>query len=234
MKSLGFLRGLRDALPFVVVIVPFAMLFGLIASEAGLHLYEIIIFSVVVFAGSSQFAAVQLLKENAPVLIILITGLAINLRMLMYSVALAPHLGAAKLRARAMISYFLVDQSFALASQDYDKRPDQPITEKVSYFFGAVTPIVPTWIAATIAGALVGRTIPDGYALDFAVPIAFLAMSAPMLRSKAHWMAAVVAMTVTLALHVMPYGTGLLVGGLAGMIAGAATETWTENRKRHD
>lgn len=234
MNRRGFLRGLRDALPFVVVIVPFAMLFGLLASEAGLHIYEIILFSVVVFAGSSQFAALQLLQDHAPVLIILVTGLAINLRMLMYSVALAPHLGAAKITARALIAYFLVDQSFALASQDYDKRPDQPIAEKVSYFFGAVAPIVPTWMASTITGALVGRAIPDGYALDFAVPIAFLAMTAPMLRSRAHWVAAVVAVTMTLCLRVMPYGTGLLVGALAGMIAGAAVETWTEQRKPHD
>ncbi len=157
---------------------------GCSASEAGLNLIEIVLFSVVVFAGASQFAALQMLKEHAPVLIILVTALAVNLRMMMYSVALAPHLGRASLRIRAMLSYFLVDQSFAMAMQDYDKRPDQPLAEKVSYFFGAVTPIVPTWTVATIAGALVGRAIPEGYALDFAVPIAFLAMTAPMLRTR--------------------------------------------------
>lgn len=224
---------MRDGLPFVVVIVPFAMLFGLLASEAGLQLYEIVLFSVVVFAGASQFAALQLLKEHAPLLIILVTALAVNLRMLMYSMALAPHLGAASRCIRAVIAFFVVDQSFALASQDYDKRPDQPLAEKVGYFFGAVTPIVPTWTASTIAGAMVGRAIPEGYALDFAVPIAFLAMTAPMLRTRAHWAAAIVAVVVTLVLRMLPYGTGLLVGGLAGMVAGAAVETW-QARGRND
>jgi 4-azaleucine resistance transporter AzlC len=222
----GFWRGVRDGLPFVIIVVPFAMLFGLLASEAGLNLIEIVLFSVVVFAGASQFAALQMLKEHAPVLIILITALAVNLRMMMYSVALAPHLGRASLRIRAMLSYFLVDQSFAMAMQEYDKRPDQPLAEKVSYFFGAVTPIVPTWTVSTIAGALVGRAIPEGYALDFAVPIAFLAMTAPMLRTGAHWAAATVGVAVTLALHGLPYGTGLLVGAALGMIAGAVVEGW--------
>ncbi|WP_395004937.1 AzlC family ABC transporter permease [Cypionkella sp.] len=229
----GFWRGVVDALPFVVVIVPFAMLFGLLASEAGLHLYEIILFSVVVFAGASQFAALALLKDHAPVLIVLVTALAVNLRMLMYSVALAPHLGAARARTRAFIAYFLVDQSFALAMQDYEKRPAQSLAEKLGYFFGAVTPIVPVWTISTIAGALVGRSIPAGYALDFAVPITFLAMTAPMLRTRAHWVAAVVSVGLVLGLRAMPYGTGLLVAAAAGMVAGAAMETWAA-RGKHD
>ncbi|MGV8950072.1 MAG: AzlC family ABC transporter permease [Cypionkella sp.] len=234
MGRRSYLRGVIDGLPFVIVIVPFAMLFGLLGSEAGLHLYEIVLFSVVVFAGASQFAALQLLKEHAPLLIILVTALAVNLRMLMYSVALAPHLGAARTRTRAIIAYFLVDQSFALAMQEFEKRPDQSLSDKVSYFFGAITPIVPTWTASTIIGALAGRAIPAGYALDFAVPITFLAMTAPMLRTRPHWVAAVVSVGLTLALRAMPYGTGLLVAAAAGMAAGAAAESFGQKGRTDD
>jgi 4-azaleucine resistance transporter AzlC len=224
LDRVSFFRGAVDALPFVVIIAPFAVLFGLLCSEAGLQLYEIVIFSVTVFAGASQFAALQMLKENAPVLIILVTALAVNLRLMMYSVALAPHLGAASGRMRAVIAYFIVDQSFALAIQNYERRPDQSLGSKLSYFFGAVTPIVPVWVIATIVGALAGRAIPDSYALDFAVPITFLAMSAPMLRTRAHWAAAVVSVALTLMLHGLPYGTGLLLAAAVGMAVGAAVE----------
>jgi predicted branched-subunit amino acid permease len=230
----AYLRGVVDGLPFIIIIVPFALLFGLLGSEAGLHVYEIVLFSVAVFAGASQFAALQMLKEHAPVLIILATALAVNLRMLMYSVALAPHLGAARVRTRALMSYFLVDQTFAMAMQDYDKRPDQSMAEKVAYFFGSVTPVMPSWIISTIVGALAGRAIPADYALDFAVPITFLAMTAPMLRTRAHWVAATVAVGVTLALHAMPYGTGLLVAAALGMAAGAAVESFTLRGQKHD
>ena len=76
------------------------MLFGVLSAEAGLGPWETQIFSVAVFAGASQLAALQLMQDQAPVLVILATGLAVNLRMMMYSVALAPHFGAAPLGLR--------------------------------------------------------------------------------------------------------------------------------------
>jgi hypothetical protein len=67
-----------------------------------------------VIAGASQFAALQLMSENAPTLIVVASALAVNLRMAMYSAALAPHLGPASLKDRALIAYMNVDQSYAL------------------------------------------------------------------------------------------------------------------------
>ncbi len=226
----AYLRGVRAALPFAVVIVPFAMLFGLLASEAGLQLYEIVAFSVSVFAGASQFAALHLLQDQAPLLVILATSLAVNLRMLMYSVTLAPHVGAAPLGVRAAMAYLLVDQSFALSVAEYDKRPSMGLAEKIAYFFGAVTPVLPLWMGSTVAGAVAGRAIPPEYALDFAVPIAFLAMTAPMIRSWPHALAAGLSVVLTLVLTALPYGTGLLVASTIGMAAGAGFEYWRERK----
>lgn len=228
----AFLRGVSHSLPFFVVILPFAMLFGLLASKAGLNLFEIMSFSVVVFAGASQFAALQLLQEQAPVLIILATSLAVNLRMMMYSVALAPHLGRAPLGTRAVISYFLVDQSFALSMAEFEKRPAMGMAEKVAYFFGTVTPLTLMWNGSTLLGAALGRSIPPEYALDFALPITFLAMVAPMIRTKPHAVAAAVSVSGALALWFMPFGTGVLVAGGLGMAAGALSEVWLEGRAK--
>lgn len=221
----AFLRGVRHGLPLVVVVVPFAALFGLLASEAGLRLYEILIFSTVVFAGASQFAALQMLQDHVPLLIILVTALAINLRMLMYSVALTPYLGAAGIRMRALMAFLLVDQSFALSIAEYEKRPDLTVDERASYFLGTTVPIMIAWLAAISAGALLGRAIPPEYSLDFALPITFLAMAGPMLRTMPHVFACAVSVAVTLALYWMPFGTGLLVGAAVGMAAGALAET---------
>ena len=100
----AFLRGLRHSLPFALVIVPFAALFGVASAEAGLNAFETMAFSLSVFAGASQFAALQMMQDQAPVIVILATGLAINLRMMMYSVALTPHLGSAPLGVRAVLA----------------------------------------------------------------------------------------------------------------------------------
>lgn len=222
--SAAFWRGARHALPFTIVVIPFAMLFGVVATEAGLNVLETMLFSVTVFAGASQFAALALMQDNAPTLIVLATALAVNLRMVMYSVTLAPHFGELPLRSRALMAYFLVDQSFAVSSMDYEKNPDQPVIAKVALFFGALLPVAPVWYAASLAGALAGRAIPPEWALDFALPITFLAMVAPLLRSLPHIVAAGVSILTSLLLAGLPWGTGVLVAAVCAMAAGAALD----------
>ncbi len=219
-----YLRGVLDGLPFVLVVVPFAMLFGVVATEAGLRVAETMGFSVLIIAGAAQFAALQMMQDGAPVVLILAVALAVNLRMAMYSAALVPYLGAAPLWKRALVAYLLVDQSYVLAHAKYESQPDLTISRRLAYFFGTVTPVAPLWYAATLAGALAGQAIPPGMALDFAVPITFLAMIAPMLKSLAHVVAALVSVIGALALAWMPFGTGLLVAAALAMAAGAEVE----------
>lgn len=224
----AFFKGAAHSLPFFVVILPFAMLFGVLSAEADLGPWETQIFSIAVFAGASQLAALQLMQDQAPLVVILATGIAVNLRMMMYSVALTPHLGAAPLGIRATIAYFLVDQSFALSLAEFDKRPEMTLPEKVAYFFGTVAPITAIWNVSTAAGAHLGRAVPESWGLDFAMPITFIGMTAAMLRTVPHGVAMAVSVGVTLMLWAMPYGTGLLVGAAAGMAAGAVAEAWGE------
>jgi len=100
-----YMLGLVRALPFVIVVIPFAMLFGVVATEAGLPLSQTMAFSVLVVAGASQFAALQFMSENAPVLVILASALAVNLRMAMYSASITPHLGAAPMWQRPKLRH---------------------------------------------------------------------------------------------------------------------------------
>lgn len=223
-SSAAYWRGVLDGLPFLLVVVPFAMIFGVLATEAGLKLAEVMGFSVLVIAGASQFAALQLMNDNAPVILVLAAALIVNLRMAMYSAALAPHLGRAPLGMRALIAYFNVDQTFALGVAKYETEPDLPMAQRIAYFLGASTPICPVWYAATLAGALLGTRVPEGYGIDFALPIAFLAMVAPMLRTIAHVAAAGTSIVLALALAWMPSGLGLLFAGVGAMVVGAAVE----------
>jgi predicted branched-subunit amino acid permease len=226
----AFWRGCRHALPFLIVVVPFAMLFGALASDAGLNLFEIVVFSAAVFAGAAQFAALQLMQDHAPLLVILATALAVNLRMVMYSISLSPHLGAAPLGTRAAIAYFLVDQSYVTSIAEFDRNPSLTLAEKVAYFFGSIAPIAPLWYMSTYLGARLGRAIPPGYALDFAVPITFLAIIAPMIRTVPQIAATAVSVIGTLALVKLPFGTGLLVAAAMAMATGAALEVWTSRK----
>lgn len=226
----ALLRGMLASAPFVVVIVPFALLFGVAATEAGLDLATVMGFSLAVFAGAAQFTALQLMQDHAPVLVVLATSLAVNLRMGMYSAALTPFFGRLPLGRRALVAFFLVDQSYAASVVEFERRPYLSTAERLAFFAGTVLPIAPAWYAATWAGAVLGAQIPPDYPLDFAMPVTFIAMVAPLLRSAAHLAAALVSAAGTLALAWMPFSTGVLVAALAAMLTGALVEIWQERR----
>ena len=225
-----FFRGLRDSFPFVFVAGPFGLLFGVLASEAGLKLHEVMAFTVSVFAGAAQFTALQLLREDAPTVIVLVSALAVNLRVAMYSASLTPYLGSAPLWQRAIAAYMTVDQSYSLSVVKFEKEPRMTVPQRMAYFFGTNGLIAPLWYGATFTGAVLGAQIPESWALDFAMPICFLAMIGPLLRTPAHIVAALVSIVTAILAVGVPYNLGLLVAGIAGMVAGAQTELWLARR----
>lgn len=227
----AFWAGYRDCAPFVLIVVPFSMLFGVVASDAGLDLLQVMSMSVLVIAGASQFTAVALLQEQAPVFIVLLAALAVNLRMAMYSAALVPHLGHAKMTTRVAMAYLMVDQSFAVAAKKYDETPDMPRDAKVAYYFGCMAVICPLWYAGCLAGALAGKAIPASLSLDFAVPICFIALLAPLLRTGAHIIAALVSVLSAIVFAWLPWNLGLIVAAVIAMIAGAQAELWFKRRR---
>lgn len=226
----AFWQGFKDGTPFVFVIVPFGLLFGVVATEAGLNILETMAFTVLVIAGAAQFTAVQLLVDETPTLIVLATSLAVNLRMAMYSASLTPHLGGAPLWQRACIAYVTVDQSYAVSIAKFEQEPDWPLPRKIAYFFGTVAPICPLWYLATFVGAYAGTAIPPGLALDFAIPITFLAIIAPALRTLPHVLAAFTSVVLALAFVWMPYSLGVLVAAFGAMLVGAQAELFLTRR----
>lgn len=219
-----FWKGARDAAPFILVVGPFGLLFGVVATEAGLEIAATMGFSVLVLAGAAQLTALQLLVDQAPTVIVLVSALAVNLRMAMYSAALTPYLGTAPLWQRALAAYGVVDQSYALSVLRYEENRHWRVSQRMVYFAGTVVPVAPMWYLFTLLGALLGGSIPESLALDFAVPITFLALITPMLRTRAHLAAALVSIALALALAFLPYNLGLLVAGIVAMATGAEVE----------
>ena len=222
--SRDFWQGVRDGMPFILVILPFGAVFGVVATEAGLNVAQVMGFSILVIAGAAQFVAVQMMVDNAPVLIVLAASLAVNLRMAMYSASLAPHLGALPWWKRGVLSYVMVDQGYAAAILKYDTTPDMTPDAKLRYFLGVVVPLVPVWYLSTWGGAVLGAAFPAGLPIDFAVPITFLALIVPMLRSLAHVAAAMTSVIGVLVFTFLPFNLGLLVAALFAMMAGAEVE----------
>jgi predicted branched-subunit amino acid permease len=227
----AYWQGVQQGLPFMLVVAPFGLLFGVAGSEAGLTLAQIMGFSTLVIAGASQFTALQMMNDNAPILLIIATALAVNLRLAMYSASLAPHLAHAKGWQKVLVAYALFDQNYAVTITDYEGHPWRTLRDKLAFYAGGATPMLPLWIIATLVGATVGQAIPPEFALDFAVPITFLAMIGPMLRTLAHVVAAFVSVAGALALAFLPSGIGLLIAAVLAMIAGVQTELWMKRQR---
>lgn len=222
----AFWAGVRDGAPFITVAGPFALLFGVLATEAGLNVFEVMSFSIVVIAGAAQFTALQLMQDEAPTVIVLLSALAVNLRVAMYSAALTPYLGRAPLWQRAFAAYLLVDQSYALGHAKFESDLSMTVPQRMAYYFGTCLLVLMMWFGCSYAGAAIGTTLPVGIPLDFALPIAFLSIVAPMMRTLPHLIAAGVAVVVALVAVAIPYSLGLIVAGTAGMMAGAQAEVW--------
>ena len=92
-----FWYGFRNGLPFIFASMPFATLFGIVATEAGFDIYQVMSMTVIVIAGAAQFTALAQLQDNAPAVMVLAASLAVNLRMAMYSASIAPHFVGAPL-----------------------------------------------------------------------------------------------------------------------------------------
>jgi len=224
------MQGLRDCAPFVVIVIPFSAMFGMVATDAGLNILQVIAMSAIVIAGSAQFTALSLLQEGAPVFVVLLASLAVNMRMAMYSAALVPHLGAAPMRLRMLMAYVMVDQTFAVSVQTFDAKPDMPLGDKISYYFGCVTVVCIPWYICTYLGAVLGQLIPPSLSPDFAVPICFIAIFAPMLRSLPHIVAAGVSILAAVLFANLPWNFGLIVAAFLAMLAGAQVEFWQRRR----
>jgi 4-azaleucine resistance transporter AzlC len=222
----AFWQGVRDGLPFLIVIIPFGMLFGVLAREAGWDLSAILAMCTLVIAGASQFTALQLMHETAPTLVVIGTALAVNLRLALYSASLAPHLGPLPLWQRALAAWLLTDQSFGASVNRFSLEPGMTPSARLSFYFGVSVPVCLPWLLATWVGAVAGSAIPDGLALDFAVPITFIALVAPALRDLAHVAAAMVAVVASLLLAGLPYSGGLLIAAGLGMVTGSLVEWW--------
>src|SRR6056297_2201078 len=113
MDRSAFRQGVRDVTPLLLGIIPFGFIAGIATVNAGLGLPEAVGLSAIVFAGGAQLAALHLIVRDAPLAIVVVTAVVINLRMLMYSASLAPYVHEISRRTKAAVAYLLTDQAYA-------------------------------------------------------------------------------------------------------------------------
>jgi len=216
-----FRAGVAATAPVAVGILPFGLVAGAAAVAAGLSVAQAIALSVVVFAGASQLAVIELLGNDAALAVVVGTALVINARFVMYSASLAPHLLDDGARWRGLSAYLLTDQAFALSAARFRDGLDT-VERRRWYYLGTAAPLWVVWQAATVVGAVGGARVPPWLPLEFAVPLVFLALLVPTVDSRPAAAAALVGGGIATAGAGLPFNLGLLAGALAGVGVGTA------------
>jgi predicted branched-subunit amino acid permease len=224
------LAGARAVMPLLPGIIPFALVSAFACKEAGLSLAAALGLSAVVFAGAAQMAFVSLLATGAVAPVILATVLVINMRMVMYSASLAPHLSGAPWWARALMSYVLTDQAYAVSITRFNEAPNEP--HKAWFYIGAALPLWAVWQAFTIAGMVLGAEVPPDWGLDFTVPLVFLVLLVPAMRDRPSIEAAIVGGGMAVMLAGLPFNLGLMIGAVSGIAWGVWAEDRNDRRRR--
>lgn len=218
----AFWGGVRAFAPVTLGVISFGLIFGVAAAEMGFTLMEGIGMSTIILAGASQLVAMELMKAGAPVWVIVISALIVNLRFVIYSASLAPYFKPLSSRWKLFLAYFLTDQPYALSIAYFTQHPEAP--HKEWYYLGHAVSLWVLWVVTGAIGLILGPIIPESWSLGFVIPLMFIGLAVPTIKNRAYLAAGIVAVIVALMAAPLPNNLGLLLAVICGLATGMALE----------
>ena len=211
----GYLAGARAALPFALATAVLGISFGVLARSLGWGVVAPIVFSVIAFSGSAQFAVAAVLGAGGGAFAAIVAAVLLNARFLPMGVAVAPYLKGGPFR-RALEGQTVVDASWALASRGGGRFERE-------FMMGSTAPQVVAWIGGTVIGVAAANIVgnPERLGLDVIFPAFFLALLVDELRSggKRAITAAVIATALATAIvPITPPGVPVIAACVAALL----------------
>jgi 4-azaleucine resistance transporter AzlC len=217
--SRDFALGAWHMTPLVIGVVPFGLLLGALAAQKGFGPLDMIAMSALVFAGASQFVAVEIWADPVPWLAIVAATALINLRHVLMSAAMAPAMGRFGPVLAPLALFFLADEVWAMALRRAREGRLGP-----AYYAGLGLSLYLSWLFWTALGTVAGGVIDDParYGFDFAFTAVFLVLITGLWRGRASVAPVAASALAALAAHAwLPGVWFILLGGVAGALAGA-------------
>ncbi len=211
-----FLKGIRDVSPLMIPVVPFGLIFGVLAIDVGFTPIQTMGMSLIVFGGASQIVLLQLFSGGASSLVIISSVGAVNSRHLLYGAVVSEHLSDLKLVWKIIISYFLIDQAFAISNEYLKKNKNR---NRYFHLVGGGATCWVIWQSTTFFGIILGASIPEELGLSFAVPLTFLALLVNDFRKLINIFVIIVSGAVaTFGYNYIPFKAYVIVAALSGLI----------------
>tara|TARA_B100000524_G_scaffold282906_1_gene158755 strand:+ start:56 stop:748 length:693 start_codon:yes stop_codon:yes gene_type:complete len=211
-----FLKGIIDVSPLMIPVVPFGLIFGVLAIDIGFSPLETMGMSLIIFGGASQIVLLQLFSGGASSLVIISSVGAVNSRHLLYGAVVSEHLSDLKLIWKIIISYFLNDQAFAISNEYLKKNKN---SNRYFHLVGGGATCWIVWQSTTLLGIILGSAIPEKLGLSFAVPLTFLALLVNDFRKLINVVVIIISgLVATLGYNYIPFKAYVIVAALAGLV----------------
>ncbi len=213
----AWLSGALAVMPLSIAVIPWGILAGSLALDAGLSVLESQAMSAIVFAGAAQLVAVGMIKAGMGMGSILITTLLITSRHFLYSMAMRPQISPLPLKWRLSLGFLLTDELFAIIARNKEKSLNR------WYALGGGLSFYLTWNIASAVGILVGKNIPDleSWGLEFAIAATFIALVIPTIKRPSILICVLVSLVASVACALLEIPSGLLISSLLGMVVGS-------------
>lgn len=197
---------------------------GAAMMQSGLSLWQSLLMTLVVYAGSAQLAALPLLAAGAPVWVIALTAFMVNLRFVIFSAVIGPHFQHLSWRKRLWYGYNNVDLVMGFFPQRFPAHTVGKPLGKQGYFSGLALSNWLAWQFGSFTGILLAQQIPPSWGIGFAGSLALLAIAIPLVKNRPTIVGVAVACTVAVATVAWPYRLGLVIAMLLGIAAAVLTE----------
>lgn len=216
VRRAAFCAGLRAVGASLPGMAAWGLATGIAMVKVGLELVPALWMTFAVYSGTSQLAVLPLLAAGVAVATLLLTALVANLRFVVYSATLAPHLRRLPLAHRLAIGFVTIDGPLAALML---RRQQGRLVQRVAFLWGANVATWLTWTAASVAGIVLADRLPYGPELGYLGVLALFGIALPLLAGRPAWAAALASAGVALATLDWPQRLGTVAAVLAGVAA---------------
>jgi len=218
----AFLRGVRELMPAWPGIFAWGLVTGIAMVKSGLSVTEATVLSLLAYAGSAQLAALPLMAAFAPIWLVTLTAVTVNLRFVVYSVLTRRHFAHLSGQRRLWLGYLVGDIMFARFTAMIEREPDYP--HRVHYYFGGAIANWVLWQISSIIGIFAATTIPTSWGLELAGTLTLVALLVPLCANRPVLAGVMVASVVSVLAHDVPMRLGLLLAIAFGVGTAFAVE----------
>ncbi|MGI9645929.1 MAG: AzlC family ABC transporter permease [Ilumatobacteraceae bacterium] len=218
----SMIEGARDITPMVIGVIPFALAIGAAIGASTLTRAEGLASGPIMLAGSAQLATVRMIDAGVAPLIIVLSAIVINARLLLYGASLAPWFAGRSLWARLLLAIPVIDQMHFTCDPRFE-RGDLDEPGRVAYYAGAAMWLVGAWVGAQAAAIVAGAGMPESLGLEIAAPLAMVGLLAKSTTGRPSIVAAAVGFTVAVVAVGMPLHSSVLAASIGGIAAGWLT-----------